>query len=110
MPAGKKSICKSITRIGYNATKKQHYYGLKGNFEVNKKGVILAYELSAASVHDINMVEPLLKKYSSHMVLANQRKESAFGHRLEQIWKDMKKKTHHIKRESVNILKACFQS
>ena len=63
---------KEYANIGYNATKKQHYYGLKGSFEVNEKGIVLAYELSAASVHDLNMVEPLLNKYSCHMVLADQ--------------------------------------
>lgn len=48
--------CKVLTDyadIGYNATKKQYYYGLKGSFEVGSDGYIWAYTLSKASKHDI---------------------------------------------------------
>ena len=67
--------CKVLTDyadIGYNATKKQYYYGLKGSFEVGSDGHIWAYTLSKASKHDIKMVEDLLRQYRCQYILADQ--------------------------------------
>lgn len=63
---------KEYANIGYNATKKMYYYGLKGNFEVDNEGNIRAYVLSKASVHDVKMVKTLLNEFSSSYVLADQ--------------------------------------
>jgi len=62
---------KGYVNIGYNATKKMHYYGFKGNFEVGNNGVVLAYTVTKASIHDINMVKTLLDEYPSRNVLAD---------------------------------------
>lgn len=67
--------CKVLTDyadIGYNATKKQYYYELKGSFEVGSDGHIWAYALSKASKHDIKMVEDLLRQYRCQYILADQ--------------------------------------
>lgn len=57
--------------IGYNATKKLHYYGLKGSFETTSDGMILAYTITKASIHDIQMVKTLLDMYPVKQVLAD---------------------------------------
>lgn len=62
---------KSLANIGYNATKKMHYYGFKGSFEVGNNGLVLAYTITKASIHDIKMVKTLLHEYSSPQVLAD---------------------------------------
>lgn len=62
---------KSLANIGYNATKKVHYYGFKGSFEVGNNGLVLAYTITKASIHDIKMVKTLLHEYSSPQVLAD---------------------------------------
>lgn len=62
---------KSLANIGYNATKKVHYYGFKGSFEVGNNGLVLAYTITKVSIHDIKMVKTLLHEYSSPQVLAD---------------------------------------
>lgn len=46
---------RSIANIGFNSAKWQWYYGLKGSFEVTDQGVAVAYTITKASIHDINM-------------------------------------------------------
>ena len=65
-------VLKDYANIGYNATKKQYYYGLKGSFEVGCDGHIWAYTLSKASIHDIKMVMDLLEQYKCPYILADQ--------------------------------------
>lgn len=101
---------KEYADIGYNATKKQYYYGLKGSFEINDKGIVLAYELSPASEHDINMVEALLKKSSSHIVLADQGYiSSELKSKLEKqnicLWTPLRKNMEGYKKEESRYLK-----
>lgn len=62
---------KPIANIGFNATKKQWYYGFKGSFEVTDQGIAVAYTITPASVHDINMVKTLLDQYACPHVLAD---------------------------------------
>lgn len=45
--------------IGYNATKRMHYYGLKLSFLVTETGFPVNYVVSAASIHDIRLVVTL---------------------------------------------------
>lgn len=93
-------VLKNYANIGYNATKKQYYYGIKGSFEVGCDGHIWAYTLSRASIHDIKMVTALLKQYKCSYVLADQgylSKKLKFLLRKQGIWfwtplrKNMKK-------------------
>jgi len=62
---------KRYANIGYNATKKMHYYGFKGSFEVGNNGTVLAYTITKASIHDVKMVKTLLDEYPSSKVLAD---------------------------------------
>lgn len=48
-----------------------HYYGFKGSFEVGNNGMILAYTITKASLHDIKMVNTLLDQYPSPKALAD---------------------------------------
>jgi len=61
----------SIANIGFNSTKRQWYYGLKGNFEVTNQGVAVAYTITKASIHDINMVTTLVDQYSCRQILTD---------------------------------------
>jgi len=62
---------RDTANIGYNATKRMHYYGFKGHFEINDDGLILAYAITKASIHDIKLVKTLLNEYPSPQVLAD---------------------------------------
>jgi len=62
---------RSIANIGFNSTKKQWYYGLKGSFEVTNQGVAVAYTITKASIHDINMVTTLVDQYPCRQILAD---------------------------------------
>lgn len=57
--------------IGYNSSKKQYYYGFKGNFEIDNNGIIRAYTVTNASAHDINQVKALLEQYCYSKILAD---------------------------------------
>lgn len=48
-----------LADIGYNATKKMHYYGVKLSFFVTEMGFPVNYVVSAASIHGIRMVTRL---------------------------------------------------
>nr|WP_307845094.1 IS982 family transposase [Lactiplantibacillus plantarum] len=64
-------VLRSIADIGYNATKKQWFYGLKGHFQVTNQGIVVAYSISAASIHDIRLVPELIDQYACSHVLAD---------------------------------------
>lgn len=55
------TLLSEIADIGYNATKKEHYYGVKLSFFVTESGFPVNYVVSAALVHDIHMVKTLVQ-------------------------------------------------
>lgn len=52
-----------LANIGFNATKKVHFYGLKFHAIVNQEGFILNFILTSASVHDAKACEDLLCEF-----------------------------------------------
>lgn len=50
-----------IANIGYNATKELYYYGFKISLSVDSKGFPIAYEVTSASIHDVNMAYDLVE-------------------------------------------------
>ncbi|MGF1919609.1 IS982 family transposase, partial [Enterococcus faecalis] len=50
-------VLSEIADIGYNSTKRQHFYGLKISAMVTKSGFPLTYTVTKASIHDVNMAE-----------------------------------------------------
>lgn len=64
-------VLHGAANIGYNSTKKMYYYGFKGSFEVSNDGIVLAYTLTQASFHDINMVKTLLDQFPCSNVIAD---------------------------------------
>jgi len=64
-------LLKPDADIGYNSTKRQWYYGFKGSFEVTNYGIPVAYTITKASIHDINMVPTLIDQYSCPHILAD---------------------------------------
>ncbi|WP_204120384.1 IS982 family transposase [Levilactobacillus sp. 244-2] len=62
---------RSIANIGFNSTKIQWYYGLKGSFEVTNQGIAVAYTITRASIHDVNMVATLVDQYPCRQILAD---------------------------------------
>jgi hypothetical protein len=53
-------LFQGIADIGYNATKKQYYYGFKVHMIVSSDGYLLNYLLTKASVHDTQAAEELI--------------------------------------------------
>lgn len=64
-------VLRSIADIGYNATKKQWFYGLKGHFQVTNQGIVVSYSISSASIYDIRLVPELFDQYACSHVLAD---------------------------------------
>lgn len=64
-------VLRSMADIGYNATKKQWFYGLKSHFQVTNQGIVVAYSISAASIHDIRLVPELIDQCACSHVLAD---------------------------------------
>jgi len=60
-----------VADIGYNATKRQWYYGFKGSFEVTNQSIPVAYTITKASIHDIKMVPTLIAQYACPHILAD---------------------------------------
>ena len=57
--------------FGYNSTKRVHYRGFKGHFEISDQGFVLAYETTNPAIHDVNIASDLLRRYSTRYVLAD---------------------------------------
>jgi hypothetical protein len=62
---------REIADIGYCASKKEHYYGLKCSFQITNEGFVVGYVVSKASVHDIRLVEELIEQFPHPYVLAD---------------------------------------
>ena len=60
-----------IANIGYNATKELYYYGFKISLSVDSKGFPIAYEVTSASIHDINMAYDLVEQAPNKQTLAD---------------------------------------
>lgn len=60
-----------VANIGYNATKDLYYYGFKVSLSVDSKGFPIAYEVTSASVHDVNMAYDLVKQAPNKQILAD---------------------------------------
>lgn len=59
-----------VANIGYNATKELYYYGFKVSLSVDSKGFPIAYEVTSASVHDVNMAFNLVEQVPNKQTLA----------------------------------------
>lgn len=60
-----------IANIGYNATKELYYYGFKVSISVDSKGFPIAYEVTSASVHGMNMAYDLVEQAPNKKTLAD---------------------------------------
>lgn len=68
----KRARCfRGLADVGYCASKKSHYYGFKLHVQIDSFGFVQSYVLSAASVHDVHMVEELLHQAPSALVLGD---------------------------------------
>ena len=63
------TLLSEIADIGYNATKKEHYYGVKLSIFITELGFSVNYVVSAASVHDIQMVKTLAQTTPSPQII-----------------------------------------
>ena len=60
-----------VANIGYNATKELYYYGFKISLSVDSKGFPIAYEVTSASIHDVNMAYDLVEQAPNKQILAD---------------------------------------
>lgn len=60
-----------VANIGDNATKKLYYYGFKISLSVDSKGFPMAYEVTSASIHDVNMGYDLVEQAPNKQTLAD---------------------------------------
>jgi len=60
-----------VANIGYNATKELYYYGFKVSLSVDSKGFPIAYEVTSASIHDVNMAYDLVEQAPNKQTLAD---------------------------------------
>lgn len=60
-----------IANIGYNATKDLYYYGFKISLSIDSKGFPIAYEVTSASIHDVNMAYDLVEQAPNKQTLAD---------------------------------------
>ena len=60
-----------IANIGYNATKQLYFYGLKVHMIVEPSGLILDYEVTPASIHDVKAAPELLQNCPCPQILAD---------------------------------------
>ncbi|WP_419964631.1 IS982 family transposase [Paenibacillus campi] len=57
--------------VGYCASKQSHYYGFKLHMQVDSLGWIQSYVLSAASIHDVQVAEDVLRQAPFPLVLGD---------------------------------------
>ncbi|WP_411347499.1 IS982 family transposase [Paenibacillus sp. WLX2291] len=62
---------RGLADVGYCASKRSHYYGFKLHVQIDSFGFVQRYVLSAASVHDVQIVEELLCQAPSAFVLGD---------------------------------------
>jgi Transposase DDE domain. len=55
-------LLQNVADIGYNSTKRMHYYGLKLSFLVTESGYPMDYVVSTASIHDIRLIPTLAEE------------------------------------------------
>lgn len=60
-----------IANIGYNATKKVWFYGLKFHAIVSHSGMILNFVLNSASFHDIKICEDCLSDFQIPLLIGD---------------------------------------
>ncbi|WP_349238539.1 IS982 family transposase [Enterococcus cecorum] len=65
------TLLSEIAAIGYNETKKEHYYGVKLSIFITELGFSVNYVVSAASVHDIQMVKTLAQTTPSPQIIGD---------------------------------------
>ena len=92
-------IFRGSTDIGYNATKKQYYYGFKVQMIVSSDGYLLNYIVTKASVHDSKVAEELILNTMplEHFLLAD------VGYEL---WTPFRQNMAGAKKHNSRILKA----
>ncbi|QBP18111.1 IS982 family transposase [Acetilactobacillus jinshanensis] len=66
------TLLNRYANIGFKSTKKMYYYGFKGSFEVSDSGIVLAYTITKASIHDIKMVKTLVDEFPCQHILADE--------------------------------------
>lgn len=64
-------LCSDMANIGYNATKDLYYYEFKVSLSIDSRGFPIAYEVTSASVHDVNMAYDLVKQAPNKQILAD---------------------------------------
>ncbi|ERJ74533.1 transposase, IS4 family [Streptococcus sobrinus W1703] len=62
------SLLSEVANIGYNATKKIHYYGVKFSVLVSDRGFPLDYVVTSASVYDSQVAFELLEHSSIPLI------------------------------------------
>lgn len=60
-----------LANLSYNPAKRLWYYGFKGSFEVSDQGLVVAYTITPAAIHDLKMVTTLLQQAHCAHVLAD---------------------------------------
>ncbi|WP_019206853.1 IS982 family transposase [Limosilactobacillus ingluviei] len=60
-----------IADIGYNATKQLYFYGFKVHMIVEPSGLILDYEVTPASIHDVKAAPELIQNCPYPQILAD---------------------------------------
>ncbi|MBM6941071.1 transposase [Lactobacillus coleohominis] len=60
-----------IANIGYNATKQLYFYGFKVHMIVEPSGLILDYEVTPASIHDVKAAPELIQNCPCPQILAD---------------------------------------
>ena len=64
-------IFKEIADVGYNATKKEYFYGFKAHVNTTDRGLILNYVITEASVHDSKLAIQLIDESPCKINLAD---------------------------------------
>jgi len=57
--------------VGYNATKQRYYYGFKVHVVTDTQGLILNYELTPASIHDVKAAPEVIENCPCSLVIAD---------------------------------------
>ncbi len=72
--------------VGYNATKQRYYYGFKVHVVTDTQGLILNYELTPASIHDVKAAPEVIENCPCSLVIAD---VGYVGKKLQHIFAQM---------------------
>lgn len=102
-------LFKDFANVGYNATKRQYYYGFKIHVVTDTRGLIFNYELTPASVHDSTAALEVIEHCPCPYVVGDvgyigKKLQQQFARHGYELWTPYRSNMRGAKQHNIRIL------